>query len=215
MEICARVDEDPAEASKAIPTFASPQQEVEYIDRVAGKEDLFAQNELLVSVCESHNALDLKLLLESRKEPFLIFHAVKSVNSLVENKDYDLLKTMIRFGLDLSHLAFRGIVPRMVIMLAGNEVEFERMLQILVDGGVLVDDSEPESCSTGLHIACLRLDISIVNTLLKFKANPNPVNRFMLMPLNLVENEDCDEAREIKEILLKAGGQSKWNNYMD
>ena len=215
MEITARVFEEFPEESKSIPTFESPQLEIKHLNSLASKEELLAVNESFINSCENHDKDALKEVLKSRKCPILIYYAVKSVNMLLENKDYALLTYLIESGLDLSHLAFKGTIPRLVIMLAGNEEEFEKMIKILTDGGLLIDDIEPESCSTGLHIACLRLDISIVRILLKFNANPNPINRYKLMPMNLVEKEDCDEAREIKNILIEAGGQSVWNNYMN
>lgn len=212
MEINARVESEPVQN---IPTFDSPALEMRYLEALESPNDLLVLNETLVKACEKVDFNLLKSLINTRKHPVLIFHAVKAVNSLLQSKSYEMLSFLTANNLDLSHVAFRGTIPRLVIMLAGAEEDFEKVIKIITESGLLIDDSEEESCSTGLHIACLRLDISLVRVLLKYKANPNPVNRFKLMPMNLVENEDCDEARTIKEILQNAGGQSKWNSYMD
>ena len=215
MEISARVEEAPPESSRLIPTFESPSVEMRYLKELESPEAILEQNERLVKCCETNDINLLRSLLNTRRYPMLIWHVVKAFNFVLQQKNCETLLALKQAGLDLSNVAFRGTIPRMVIMMAGFEEDFEKIMKILIEMGMIIDDSEEESCSTGLHIACLRLDVSIVRILLELKANPNPVNRFKLMPMNLVENEDCDEARVIKGILENAGGESKWNSYMD
>ena len=215
MEIIARVSEDPGVAFKNIPTFDSPSLEMRYLAGLSDTEEIISQNEKILKFCEENDNKRFKLTLTLRKHPMLIWHTVKVFNKVLENKNYEQLNHLIENKLDLSHSAFRGTIPRVIIMLSGLEEEIEKMIKTLIEGGMLIDDSEENTCSTGLHIACLRLDVSAVKILLKYEANPNSINNFKLMPLNIVENEDCDEAKEIKNILVKAGAQSKWNSYMD
>jgi len=157
----------------------------------------------------------LNRVLSNRKMPLLIWHTTKVFELLMNMKKFGFLNSLIEFGLDLSHPVFKGTLPKLVIMCSGDDEEFENALRILLRGGIIIDDSENETYSTALHIACLRFDVGVVKILLKYKANPNAVNKLKMMPVNLVEKEDNEEAQLILHALTNVGGQCTWNNYMD
>lgn len=215
MEISANAIEEKPELSKSIPNFDSPVQEIRYLNSLESTDNIMSLGDRLIKACQENDMGRFADLLEHRKLPLLIWHVVRCFNIILESRNFDMLKFFVKSGLDLSHIAFRGTVPKVVIMMDGFEDIAEDTLKTLVQAGMLIDDSEDQTCSTGLHIACLKLNVTLVKILLALKANPNCINNFKLMPMNLVEKESCEEALEIKNLLEKAGGQSKWNNYMD
>ncbi|OMJ76735.1 hypothetical protein SteCoe_23849 [Stentor coeruleus] len=215
MEISARVVEPSDGLFRTIPGFEAAGLEIRYLNRLENNEEVLKFNERFVKACEDNDKPLLKSLLERKNIPILMWYIKKAFSQLAASKNYEFLNILIEAGLDLGHKIFQGTIPRLVIMLGGNEEDFEKIMIIMLKGGMQIDDSDSESNSTGLHLACLRLDVGVARILLKLKAHPTPINKMKLTPLNLVENDDCEEAREIKTLIENAGGESKWNSYMD
>lgn len=215
MEFTARVVEASDGFFHAIPAFDSASLEIRHLNKLQSKDELLTHNEEFLQACEDEDLEKVNQVLSNRKLPILIWHATKVFESLMNLKKFSFLNTLIELGLDLSHPVYKGTLPKLVIMCSGDDEEFESALRILLRGGVIIDDSENETYSTALHIACLRFDVGVVKILLKYKANPNAVNKMKMMPINLVENEENEEAQAILEALKNAGGQCSWNNYMN
>lgn len=215
MEFTAKVIEDSDGLFQAIPAFDSASLEIRYLNKLQSKDEVLTHNEDFLQACEEEDLEVLNRVLSNRKVPILIWHTTKVFESLMNMKKFGFLNTLIELGLDLSHPVFKGTLPKLVIMCSGDDEEFESALRILLRGGVIIDDSENETYSTALHLACLRFDVGVVKILLKYKANPNAVNKLKMMPVNLVEKEDNEEAQAILHALTNVGGQCTWNNYMD
>jgi hypothetical protein len=215
MEFTARVQEANDGLFHIIPGFASVNLEIRYLNSQKSKEELLSFNEEFLRICEEKEKSDLESHFSNRRLPVLIWYTTKAVESVMNSKDFEFLKRLIELGLDFSHSVFKGTLPKAVIMCAGDDEEFESFIKLLLKGGIIIDDSENETYSTALHIACLKFDVGFVRILLKYGANPNAINKLKMMPVNLVENEENEEARLILEDLRNVGGQCTWNNYMD
>ena len=196
-----------------IPAFASVNLEIRYLNSQKSKDELLTFNESFVQAWEEKELAEIESLMSGRKIPILIYYAKQAVEAVMNDKNYKLLERLCELGLDFSHSVFKGTVPKAVIMCAGDDEEFEQLLKILLNGGAIVDDSENETFSTALHMACLRFDVGFVKILLKYGANPNSTNKLKMMPVNMVENDDNDEARIILDCLRNVGGHCTWNNY--
>lgn len=215
MEFTARVFEEDDGLFHTIPAFASVNLEIRYLSSQKSQEEVLTYNESFVQACKENELTEIESLMTSRKLPLLIYHTTRAIELVMNSKNYKLLERLCELGLDFSHSVFKGTVPKAVIMCAGEDEEFEQLLKILLTGGAIIDDSENETYSTALHIACLRFDVGIVKLLLKYGANANAINKLKMMPVNMVENDDNDEARQILDCLRNAGGQCTWNNYLD
>lgn len=198
--------------------FQSLQQEMEFIKDIKNNdpgllEKTMELNELVFGAAENNEAEELERLIDSRGNlDLLCWHTARAFNLALTENHLDVLRVFVKKGLDLSHVIFKGTLPKFALTWTNDET-YRIVLDVLLEGGLHIDDMESEAYNTALHFACLKLDKDLVTLLLQKKANVNSINNYKQVPLNLVENHDQEEAREIAEILRRHGAMSRWNDY--
>ncbi|CAG9314527.1 unnamed protein product [Blepharisma stoltei] len=219
MELRQRVftAEVPEEEHIGLLRFESLNQEMQYMEELKNDTEIMEKtmklNEEIFEAVEDRDKEKLDNLLKNRGNIILLcWYIARAFNLALSNNDVDILQCFIKNGLDLSHAIFKGTLPKFALSWIDDE-NYYKVLDLLLEGGLHIDDMESEGYNTALHFACLRLERSLVELLIRKHANVNPINKLKLMPLNLVENISDSEALRIAEILRNAGGKNKWNDY--
>lgn len=94
---------------------------------------------------------------------------------MIDHNAY-VLGFFLQNGLDLGHPVFKGTLPTLV---ARKDLKLEvisSLIDILLIGGLNINDTESESGSTALHIACATENEEMVKLLLEKGADINAVN---------------------------------------
>lgn len=157
---------------------------------------------------------ELERVLHNNKTPVICWHVKKIVQWAIEENHPEVIEVLLTNGLDLTHSAFKGFLPAVVMKFRSHFEGMKTQCECLLAGGIHIDDSDLESSSTALHMACLVLDIDIVEYLVAKGACVNAINIHNQMPLNFVEKLDCEDGVVIAEFLRSRGAESKWNSYM-
>eukprot|EP00359_Climacostomum_virens_P009654 CAMPEP_0204915384 /NCGR_PEP_ID=MMETSP1397-20131031/13392_1 /ASSEMBLY_ACC=CAM_ASM_000891 /TAXON_ID=49980 /ORGANISM="Climacostomum Climacostomum virens, Strain Stock W-24" /LENGTH=175 /DNA_ID=CAMNT_0052087399 /DNA_START=541 /DNA_END=1068 /DNA_ORIENTATION=- len=136
----------------------------------------------------------------------LYWHLIKACRAAAiacNTETFRLLKALDP-ELDFSHVAFKGILPVLVTSEHPSEEAFVEVLEMLIEGGLSIHDTEKDEYCTALHIACMQDNLFLVTTLLQHEADANAINRRGLMPLNLASSP------EVIEVLKQYGAVASW-----
>ena len=118
-------------------------------------EEVVQLGEDLMKHCDTSNIPALKLLIDNLGDKqILTFHIVKAFKQALAKHNPHVLGFFLQNDLDLGHPVFKGTMPALIAR-KDLDIEITRSLvDLLLIGGMSINDTESESGSTGLHIAC-------------------------------------------------------------
>lgn len=181
--------------------------DVEYAELKALKETnpgeferYLAFNSELVELAERGDVGMLSRHIENRGSMRVLFwYLAKAVKSASLSFNVPTLRLLIGLQLELDHVVFKGLLPVLAASDYPSEESFVEVLEILLEGGMSIHDTEKDQFCTALHIAVMQDNLFIVTTLLQHEADANAINRRGLMPLNMASSPEV-------EAILKAHG---------
>jgi hypothetical protein len=181
--------------------------ELQALQRTAPLEfsRLIAFNSELVELAARGDFEVLTRHIEGRGSMKLLFwYLAKACKTAAVAFNLPTLRLIVSFDLDLSHCAFKGLLPCVVASEYPSEPEFVEVLEVLLGGGLSIHDTESEQFCTALHIAVMEDNLFLVQTLLQHDADANAINRRGLMPLNMASSP------EVEAVLKAHGAVTNW-----
>ena len=171
---------------------------------------ILAFGKRLVDAAESGLTAVTAVLGDRGNIPLIQWHCIRAFNAAIRNRDLVLVQWFVSNGLDLSVEAFKGLLPRLASVKWEDITEFGELLDSLLEGGVDINDTEGDSFSTALHVACARGDLMMVRMLASRDADVNAINRMRLVPAHVARESGVPGSLEVEQFLLSLGAEAKY-----
>lgn len=186
--------------------------QLEELERVRPEyfDQILVFGKRLVDAAEVSLEAVLTTLSQRDSIPLIQWHAVKSFNAAIRRKDLALVQWFVHNGLDLSREAFKGLLPKIASSEWSNIVDFGELLDSLLEGGVDINDTEGETFSTAMHIACARADLKMVQMLASRGGDVNAVNKMRLVPAHVARESGVPGWEEVEGFLVSMGAETRY-----
>jgi len=152
----------------------------------------------------------LEVLSQRGTVPLIQWHAVKALNSAIKHRDLELVQWLVDNGLDLSKEPFKGLLPHIASAEWTDITEFGELLDSLLEGGVDINDTEGDTFSTAMHVACARADLQMVQMLASRGGDVNAVNKMRLVPAHVARESGAAGWQEVESFLLALGAEVQY-----
>lgn len=183
--------------------------QLEELERVRPEyfDQILAFGKRFVDAADKGLAAVIDTLSQRGSVPLIQWHAIRAFKAAIQKRDIELVQWLVDNGLDLSKEPFKGLLPSLASTEWPNICEFGELLDCLLEGGVDINDTEGETFSTAMHVACARADLKMVQMLASREADINAVNKMRFVPAHVARESGVAGWQEVVSFLVALGAE--------